>query len=319
VVAKIKIVNLWGVFVLLSILSVLFTKAALADGEKVVPRIIKDCNSCAEMIELPTGQFIMGATKEEYSSENGNLIQYMDETPLHDVRINHFLLAKFSVTRAQFSVFAAETGFSGKGCEIFNGRYSKFDRSADWENPGFHQGDQDPVVCISWLDAKKYLNWLNEKLAGRSTVFYRLPTEAEWEYAARAGTASSTYWGNERASQCKFENGRDLAAKSIGSDVPHVDCNDGYVNTSPVGHFLPNPWGLFDMLGNASQWTEDCSHIGYKVKSPIGSENCSMRVVRGGGWAAVPFAVRSASRLAFKGDARKNTVGFRLAADVKTK
>lgn len=127
------------------------------------------------------------------------------------------------------------------------------------------------------------------------------------------------YWGSDRALQCKYENARDLSEDRIGPDGPHVNCDDGYARTSPVGSFQPNPWGLFDMLGDAYQWVSDCSHIGYRNPIPVppalGSLDCRMKVVRGASWASVPFAVRSANRLAFKTSVRDSTLGFRLAAD----
>jgi formylglycine-generating enzyme required for sulfatase activity len=295
--------------------------AANATGAEVgQPRHFKDCDACSEMVALPGGSYSMGATVEEFSEGKGYRSMYFNESPQHQVIVKPFAIAKFSVTKHQFSIFARETGFIGKGCKIYNGHDWVVDSDADWKNPGFKQTEQDPVVCVSWDDAQKFIAWFNSKKSDSDSKTYRLPTEEEWEYAARAGTTTPVYWGNDRAQQCIYENARDLSKKNAGLDGPHVNCDVGYTRTSPVGSFQPNPWGLFDMLGDVYQWVADCSHIGYRDPIPappaLGASDCRMKVVRGASWASVPFAVRAADRLAFKTGVRDSTVGFRLAADL---
>lgn len=287
------------------------------DGKKPEHGVIT-CETCSEMVEIPGGSFMMGATETEYRGATSYLTLYVDETPRHEEKIERFFLAIHDVTREQFARFAEETKFTGRGCQVFNGKSSRLDANADWASPGFKQGDKDPVVCVSWNDAQRYIDWLNSKAVSGDKLTYRLPTESEWEYAARAGTVTAAYWGS--ATQCKFANARDVSMARSLPNSPHVDCDDGYINTSPVGFYLPNPWGLYDMLGNVSQWTRDCSRLGYSSpsSSPLATKvDCSMKAARGASWATIPFGVRAAARQAYKNDTRSNTLGFRLAADIK--
>ncbi len=282
----------------------------------------RGCSHCSEMMIIPSGDFMMGATKEEFAGFMDRYsIFYSDETPLHKVHVQEFALAKADVTRAQFSVFVKDTGFKATGCQVYDGKTAHFDENADWRNPGFVQTEDDPVVCVSWNDAKRYIGWLNKKLHKQSHVVYRLPTEAEWEYAARAGTEGKTYWADTRLDTCKFANVRDQSVNVVDPSAPHVECNDGFVYTSPVGMFAPNSWGLFDMLGNVYQWVEDCQHVGYSMPPLAGASlatpNCALRIRRGASWATIPFGIRSASRTGVKIDSRDNTHGFRLAADIQ--
>lgn len=236
-----------------------------------------------------------------------------------------FALGKFDVTKQQFAKFADETGFVGVGCDVFENGGWKFDSHTSWRDPGFSQTERDPVVCVSWDDAKAYIKWINNKLhaSGNSHV-YRLPTEVEWEYAARAGVTDATYWGGDRSLQCKFENARNASSVNVfGIDGPRVECDTEFSSTAPVGSFNSNPWGLFDMLGNAHQWVEDCSRVGYRTPIPntpdLGAPNCSMRALRGASWATIPFSVRAAARAASKPKSRSSTYGFRLATDMPFK
>ncbi|MDB0512403.1 formylglycine-generating enzyme family protein [Ralstonia solanacearum] len=207
---------------------------------------------------IPSGDFMMGATKEEFSGFMDRYsVFYSNETPLHKVHVQEFALAKADVTRAQCSVFVKDTGFKAKGCQVYDGKTAHFDENADWRNSRLVKTEDDPVVCVSWNEAKRYIGWLNKKLHKQSHVVYRLPTEAEWEYAARAGTAGKTYWADTKLDACKFANVRDQSVNVVDPSAPHVECNDGFVYTSPVGIFAPNSWGLFDMLGNVYQWVED--------------------------------------------------------------
>lgn len=279
----------------------------------------RDCDACSEMIALPSGNYMMGATEEEFKGKDQYRYMYTDETPRHEVKVSSFSLAKFDVTRKQFSIFANETGFREKGCHIFNGKEWVTDPKADWRNPGFRQTDNDPVVCVSWDDAQKFIAWLNSKLPRAKMRIYRLPTEMEWEYAARAGTSGATYWGNNPQDQCKYENTRDQSARALDITAPIADCTDGYIETAPVGSFRPNPWGFFDMLGNVQQWVEDCPNIGYRnppATQGINSESCRARALRGASWASIPVGVRSAARGGTAPSVRESIFGFRLAADI---
>jgi len=177
-------------------------------------------------------------------------VAFAMEHPQHAVNIGRsFALGKYHVTREEFAAFVRDTGYSIRGgCTLWaNHRYEQR-VDTGWQNPGFTQTDRDPVVCVSWQDAKAYVAWLNEKLRGQRLMRddgpYKLPSEAEWEYAARAGTRTARWWGD-----------------AVGSGRANCDgCGSRWdkKRPAPVGSFEPNPFGLFEMLGNASEWTEDC-------------------------------------------------------------
>jgi formylglycine-generating enzyme required for sulfatase activity len=304
---------------------VLFSSVAMALSQPKIESPLfphfRDCDVCSEIIVLPGGRYLMGASDEEFQGQDKYRFMYGLETPQHEVEVTSFGIAKFDVTRRQFAIFAKEAGFDGKGCKIFNGRKWIFNSSANWENPGFKQTERDPVVCVSWNDANEFIKWLNRKTVSKKFGSYRLPTEAEWEYAARAGMVTSTYWGDDRSRQCDFENARDLSASSLGPEVEAAHCNDSYSETAPVGSFKPNPWGLYDMLGNVSKWVSDCWYLNYSdnIRNLLSSmpNSCGHKTIRGAGWAMIPITVRSAYRSGESSDMRLSTLGFRLAVDFK--
>jgi formylglycine-generating enzyme required for sulfatase activity len=176
-----------------------------------------------------------------------------------------------------------------------------------WKNPGFVQTDRDPVVCLSWHDTGAFIAWLNEKSRSAAHIngggTYRLPTEAEWEYGARAGQQATRWWGEAI--------GRGLAnCRGCGSIW------DGE-RTAPTDAFMPNAFGLVGMLGNARQWTQDCWNPNYEG-SPSDARawtmgNCVNRVLRGGDWGSSPWVVRAALRTRADTNRRANTIGFRVA------
>ncbi|ANB73804.1 hypothetical protein AYM40_16655 [Paraburkholderia phytofirmans OLGA172] len=277
----------------------------------------KDCDVCSEMVVIPAGEYMMGARKEDFEGEKNYASMYEDETPQHSVSVKSFGIAKFDVTRKQFSIFAKETEFDGRGCSVYNGEGWWPNSRADWKDPGFSQSDDDPVVCVSWADAQKFIAWLNSKLPAGKARKYRLPTEAEWEYAARAGTVTRSYWDGKRSEQCAYENARDVSARDLDPAAAYVDCEDGYVETSPVGSFRPNPWGLYDMLGNAYQWVSDCFQFTYSNDpEDFHFPDCSKKTARGASWATIPIGVRSSVRHAYKTETRDSAIGFRLAVDL---
>ena len=161
-------------------------------------------------------------------------------------------------------------------------------------------------------DAKAYARWLSTK-TGRD---WRLPTEAEWEYAARAGTTTRRPWGESADAGCAYANFSDQTLKRALGTEPAANCADGFVHTAPVGSLLPNAWGLHDMLGNAWEWTEDCWHEGYAGAPDDGSARsdpgCVRRVNRGAGWNSNPRNVRSSNRGNYAGVYRYNIIGFRV-------
>src|SRR6202034_206819 len=293
--------------------------------------VFRDCRACPEMVVLPAGSFTMGSSAEENSwaaSHGGSLGSVADEAPQHQVSLASFALGKYDVTRGEYAAFARDTGYPpgdgcGRGRAIF--KWEK-DPKMTWENPGHAQTDRDPVVCVSWQDARAYLAWLNRKgqrgSAASANGPYRLPSEAEWEYAARAGTITKFYWGDNDAaapghawfnanSGCKIMTG--------------LFCDPG--QTHPAGAKPPNAFGLYDMAGNVWQWTEDCydnSYAGVRVdgranelpssdpKAKDGQGNC-LRVDRGGSWMFPVWLLRPATRERNPADYRDAIMGFRVA------
>jgi len=244
------------------------------------------------MRALPAGRFIMGSPDTEPGHQAA-------EGPQHAVTIAHpFAIGVYDVTRAQFAIFAHETGYSA-------------DPKCDWRSPKARgqpigQTDNDPVVCVSWGDAEAYAKWLSSR-TGRS---YRLPSEAEWEYAARAGSSTPRPWGNA--------NARDFA--NYGAEqccAPFATGRDRWLYTSPVGSFRSNAFGLYDMLGNVWQRSSDCGHADYSGAPRDGAAwvaggDCTTRVVRGGAWFGSFDELRSAVRAADPAEFRKNDIGFRV-------
>jgi sulfatase modifying factor 1 len=263
------------------------------------------------MVAIPAGRFTMGSPASEDRWEGGR------EDPQHEVRIaRRFALGRYDVTRAQFSRFVDETGYAANGCAVWTGQAWRLDPALDWRNPGYLQTHDDPVVCVAWADARAYVVWL----ARRTGRAYRLPSEAEWEYAARAGTTGARYWGEHAEDGCAHANLGDASLKSTLGFDGLAACDDGYAFTAPVGRFQPNAFGLYDMLGNAWEWTEDCWNVGYALAPSDGSAwisgDCSLRVPRGASWNSHQRNVRSANRGNYVASVRYYHLGFRVARDL---
>jgi formylglycine-generating enzyme required for sulfatase activity len=280
---------------------------------------IRDCPDCPEMVVLRSGSFMMGSPESETGRDK-------DEGPQHTVTIARpFAAGKYEVTRGQFAAFARETGYVSKGINCLywdgvEGKAKNDDPNRDWRDPGFSQTDNHPVVCVSWDDAKAYAAWLSRK-TGKN---YRLLSEAEWEYAARAGTAWARPWGEDPNLGCGFANIRD---RTFVRDVPagkgkkwtenYQQCDDRYAYTAPVGNYRPNNFGLYDMIGNAWEWVEDWwndSYIGAPADGkPWLTGDSARRVERGGCWDRGLRNARSAVRHRGATGYRNGGLGFRLA------
>jgi formylglycine-generating enzyme required for sulfatase activity len=195
---------------------------------------------------------------------------------------------------------------------VQNGSWQKV-AGKSWRDLNFRQGENEPVVCVSWDDSQAYIEWLNRETGKK----YRLPTEAEWEYAARGGTTASRYWGENPDQACGYANVADQSAKRKNSGWTVHDCDDGYAETAPVGSFKPNGFGLHDMLGNVWEWNQDRWHEDYKGAPNDGGAwetgGSSIRVFRGGSWSLNPWFCRSAYRNGLDPDYRIDYLGFRLA------
>jgi formylglycine-generating enzyme required for sulfatase activity/class 3 adenylate cyclase len=265
---------------------------------------IKDCDTCPEMIVVPSGSFAMGSPANEVGREP-------DEGPVHRVTLgSSFAVGRGAVTFRLFETFVRETGRKGlDGCRAFvSGAWA--DRpDYSYRNPGFPQTPDHPVVCVAWSDAKAFAVWLTSK----SGATYRLPSEAEREYFTRAGTISPFWWGDRiTPDQANFDATLTYAGGKPG---------EYRRATRPVFDFEPNLWGLSQVHGNVAEWTEDCWVKSYDGAPADGSArltgDCSRRVLRGGAWGYSPKDLRSAYREAVPADQRFYHVGFRLVRELK--
>ena len=270
-----------------------------------------DCEGCPDMVVVPGGTFTMG-------TDTGQA----QERPAHEVTVRRFAVARTEVTRAQYQLFATETGRAPLGPCLTDidrdGRYA-LDYGKNWADSGFPSGDDHPVTCMNWGDANDYAAWLARK-TGQP---YRLLSEAEYEYALRAGTTTEYWWGDDKDALCRYANGPDAHVMSLyPSWHDGVACEDGFDFTAPVASFEPNGFGLYDMAGNVWEWTADCYVPGYAVQprdvsAHVDLERCGRRSTRGGSLAYAIFDFRSAQRnSAINPWLRGADVGFRVARDL---
>ena len=238
-----------------------------------------------------------------------------DEGPVHRVRIAAFALSKTEITRGQFAEFVKQAKYdAGDKCwTLAQGKFAE--RDGNWRKPGYPQNNTHPVTCINWDDAQAYAKWLSRKTRKQ----YRLPTEAEWEYAARAGTRSARYWGDNPDLACRYAN---VADKTAMAQIPATmawlshNCTDHYAYTAPVGRYRANAFGLKDMLGNVWEWTGDVyrdSYDGAPANGKAWQGQGTYHVLRGGSWNSDPQNVRAAVRNSNKAALRFSFFGFRLA------
>lgn len=241
-----------------------------------------------QMVSMPAGTFTMGSPDSEVR-------RGADEGPQHTVSLKAFAIGRYEVTFAEYDAF----------CEATGGEKP--------DDEGWGRGSR-PVINVSWDDARTYAQWLSEQ----TNTTYRLSTEAEWEYAARAGSRTAYYWGNDIRDACGYANVYDETSKQlIQYDWEHASCRDHFVQTAMVGMFAANAYGLYDMTGNVWEWVSDWYAEDYYVNSPIdnptGPEKGVSRVVRGGSWSFDPSNLRSANRYRFDPANRYVSLGFRLA------
>jgi len=246
------------------------TSSVMKPGE-----VFRDCSDCPEMVVIPAGRFVMGSPKGESGRSNG-------EGPQHKVTMAQpFAVGKYEVSFAEWDACVAARGCRHRPDDQGWGRRRR------------------PVVNVSWEDAQTYVAWL----ANKTGKGYRMLSETEWEYAARAGTTSAYPWGKEPGKgRANFSgSGSQWSGKQ----------------TAPVGSFAPNGFGLYDMIGNALEWTEDCWNDGYLGAPTDGSPwlkgDCGRRVVRGGSWGGFPGLARAAYSLGYEPGVRFDNLGFRLA------
>jgi formylglycine-generating enzyme required for sulfatase activity len=278
-------------------------KTAAAEPSNV-QRAIKDCSDpsiCPEMVSLSGGTVQLGSPTSE--------VGRFDDEDQREVKITPFAMAKTTVTRAQWAAFVADTHrpTPDEPCA-----YAPVDKPS-WKDPGFPQGDDHPVVCVTWGDAQDYASWLSK----RTGHHYRLPTDDEWEYAARGGTTTAFPWGAS-ASHAFANYGMDQCCG------PAAKGPDKWEYTSPVGSFRANPFGLLDMHGNVFQWVETCADTFEKLPLPKGAMGCTYRYARGGAYGERPAMMRSAAKNFAPPPGDKMTIGnyrsagfgFRVARDI---
>ena len=260
--------------------------AGIPVGEMKPLSTFQDCPACPLMVALPAGHFRMG-------SKAGNGW----EGPEHDVNLRKpIAIGRYEVSSEQWracveaKACAPTAGASGSG--------------------------RLPAINVSWRDAHMYTDWLSRS-SGRH---YRLPSEAEWEYAIRAGTTSARFWGEDRRDQCLYANGADKSTlKTLSKGTGIADCDDHFPNRAPIGSFKPNAFGLHDMAGNVWEWTQDCwreTHAGApRDGSAVEREGCDQLVIRGGSWSTKPESFRSANRGLGLTEQRGDDLGFRVVAE----
>jgi sulfatase modifying factor 1 len=281
-----------------------------------------------ELVLIPAGEFMMGSgiSAAETARRYGGIKEYFtDEHPQHEVRITRpFYMGKYEVTVAQFRRFVAQTGYvteaergspgleGGKpgGWGFKDGDW-QFVEGLSWRKPGYAQEDSHPVVLVSWNDAQAFCTWLQ----GKSRYPIRLPTEAEWEYACRAGTSTAYSFGDDGADLHKHGNYCDMSNTS-GYPWQDKTHDDGYDKTAAVGSFAPNAWGLYDMHGNVWEWCQDWKgdYPSSAQVDPTGPASGSARVLRGGSWYLVDYVCRSAYRNWISPGIRNGHYGFRICS-----
>lgn len=266
--------------------------------------VTKDCVFCPTMVDLSGGPFRMGSISGEGDAT---------EQPVVAITLLPFQISQSEISVADFRRFIDETGYSiSNGCFVWTPEGKmRFRKDANWENPGYELTDDMPVSCINWDDAARYTYWLNSVEGGGG---YRLPSEAEFEYAARSGTETDFPWGDDPAEACDYVNAADSASrfrwrnKACADKGTEVVANDAYP---------PNAFGLNHMIGNMWEWTADCWSASHKGYSPQGAPRteglCEGRVLRGGSWDDPTDHLRPSYRVSIPSQRRQANIGFRVA------
>lgn len=262
------------------------------------PLEIRHRKTGLHLVYIPAGSFQMG-------SDSGR----PEESPVHRVTIaKPFYAGKYEVTVAQFRQFAEATNYQtdaereGSGYVCVDGRWQQR-KDASWRNPHFEQTDAHPVALVTLHDAQVYGQWLNDV----SEAQFRVPTEAQWEYVARAGLKAKWFWGGAEGEIARYGNTNDESARAKVASRERINASDGHAQASPVGQFQPNPLGVYDVVGNVWEWCQDVYHPDYYRASPEADpvnlpkpdtslRRRDLRVMRGGSWAAGPGLARHTYR-----------------------
>jgi len=271
---------------------------------------IWDCALCPEMVIVPAGAFLIGSPEDEPGRGK-------DEGPRRQITIPRpIAVSRFEITLGEYDAFLRESGHPVQGnCVTDRANHGTWapDTRTTLRDPAFAQTLDHPVVCVSWDDAQAYVAWLNARTSGG----YRLLTEAEWEFAARAGTTDTYPWGPDVSDGCPYANNADASIGARYPTWPVARCDDHALHTAPVGSYLPNRFGLYDMIGNVQEWVEDCATQSYDTLPADGraddSGDCARRVVRSSSWGTLPKDNRVANRVRYPRGQTDDSVGIRVA------
>ncbi len=286
----------------------------------------RDCADCPAMLVVEPGEFRMGAPADDAEQAKDGR-----ESPAHAARVlRRFALGRTELSVAEFARFVAASGYvtsaerdpAAPGCLAWLAQDHKLAArpGLSWRQPGYAQRDEHPVVCVSWNDAQAYLAWLSQR-SGRN---YRLASETEWEYAARAGAGSRWPWGEDPGQACPHANVADGTPDEQGWRWPERhDCSDGQTQVAPVASYRANALGLHDMIGNVWEWVQDCYVSDAYARPDMPDDGsareaaaCSARGLRGGAWISGPARTRPSYRGGYGPETRSNVFGFRVARDL---
>ncbi len=299
----------------------LIVASALLDGAQAQMNesrepgaVFQDCDDCPEMVVVPPGKFLMGW-------DGGEEARY--EGPVHEVEIDYaFAVGRYEVTNSQFAAFIDATGHETPNvCNTVGEDGLKTRDGVTWRDPGYGRPSlpNEPVACVMWTNASAYAAWLAETTG----LSYRLLSEAEWEYSARAGRPHTLFtWGETADGACQYANLYDQSATLpdfFGAYKP-ADCNDGIGELAEVGTLASNPFGLYDMIGNVWEWVEDCYVMTYLDQPNDGSAQttygCDRRVAKGGSWSTIVSRQRPTFRGRDPVNLSTRIFGFRVARDL---
>jgi len=315
-------------FALLAIAGMIGTSSAAgADGGPQTPavRTIVDCIGCPDMVVIPAGTATLGSTPEERARAGIVPVFGNREGPTYRATFARpYAIGRTEITRGQYRAFVDATRRPDPaGCGVHDPKTDTWGPlpGYSWRNPGFAQTDAHPAVCISYDDATAYARWLSAK-TGHA---YRIPSDAEWEYAARGGTATPWYWGAAPEEGCKLGNllssGTIAALGAPPSMADRFVCANARSFTVAVASYPPNPFGLYDMAGNAFEWAADCNSADNSDARADGSArmtgDCDRHYLKGGAFHTPFWLTRSAVRGApLPADLHMFTIGFRVARSI---
>ncbi|MYE80641.1 MAG: formylglycine-generating enzyme family protein [Gammaproteobacteria bacterium] len=307
----------------LAVAAMLLVGAVFGESEETSGRF-RDCSTCPEMVVVPAGDFLRGSPQDEPG--RGLDSRNHDEDDVEGpggkrvrVSVPAFALGVFEVTNGQFGRFVQDTGYEmPSGCfsdANQDGVWAR-DETGTWNNLGREFRLDYPASCIDWHAANAYVHWLGLRTGGR----YRLPTEAEFEYALRAGSDAVYHFGDDQELLCEYGNVPDQSLNAVSPEQVTTACSDGFADMAPVGRFKPNAFGLHDMTGNVWEWLQDCYERSYADVPADGSalhkEDCAAYSIRGGSFGYDLPSLRSADRSDDPPDALFDGIGLRVARDL---